>query len=195
MSDSRPKAREMTGRMVLLWLVVFFGVVFAVNAVLVDAAISTFGGVETTSSYKAGLQFEHDVVTAQRQDALRWQVSGKLTRDSANQAVLDVEARDASGAPLTGLTADARLAHPANERLDHVIAIESARHRPLPRQGDRAAGAMGIDRRSLSRRHAAIPLAQPRDTQISQWRLRSTSRITLSRSPTAGSAWIWRSRG
>ncbi len=126
MSDSRPKAREMTGRMVLLWLVVFFGVVFAVNAVLVDAAISTFGGVETTSSYKAGLQFEHDVVTAQRQDALRWQVSGKLTRDSANQAVLDVEARDASGAPLTGLTADARLAHPANERLDHVIAIELA---------------------------------------------------------------------
>jgi nitrogen fixation protein FixH len=126
MSDSRPRARELTGRMVLLWLVVFFGAVFAVNAVLVRAAISTFGGVETTSSYKAGLQFEQDVATAQRQDALHWQVSGKLARDAAGQAALDVEARDANGAPLTGLTVDARLAHPANERLDHVIPVQPA---------------------------------------------------------------------
>jgi nitrogen fixation protein FixH len=126
MSDFSPKTRELTGRMVLLWLVVFFGAVFAINAVMVDAAISTFGGVETTSSYKAGLQFEQDVATAQRQDALHWQVSGKLARDGADQAVLDVEARDASGAPLAGLTADARLAHPANERLDHVIPIRPA---------------------------------------------------------------------
>ena len=44
------QARILTGRAVLLWLVAFFGVVFAVNGVLVQAAISTFGGVETTSS-------------------------------------------------------------------------------------------------------------------------------------------------
>ena len=53
--------RELTGGKVLLWLVAFFGVVFVVNGVLVRAAISTFGGVETLSSYKAGLQFEQEV--------------------------------------------------------------------------------------------------------------------------------------
>jgi len=117
------KNRPLTGRAVLLWLVAFFGVVFAVNGVLVQAAISTFGGVETPSSYKAGLQFEHETDLAQRQDTLHWQVNGTLARDRAGEAVLDVTARDAKGAPLRGLTADARLAHPADDRLDRVIAI------------------------------------------------------------------------
>jgi nitrogen fixation protein FixH len=115
----------MTGRKVLLWLVAFFGVVFAVNGVLVRAAISTFGGVETTSSYKAGLQFEQEVAVAQRQDALHWQVNGKLTRDGDGLAELDVTARDANGAPLAGLTATALLAHPADSRLDHDIPVRS----------------------------------------------------------------------
>ena len=113
----------MTGRHVLLWLVAFFGIVFVVNGVLVQAAISTFGGVETLSSYKAGLQFEQEAGLVQRQDALHWQVSGTLTRDRAGAAVLDLTARDAQGRPLGGLTADARLAHPADDRLDHVIAV------------------------------------------------------------------------
>jgi nitrogen fixation protein FixH len=119
------QVRILTGRHVLLWLVAFFGIVFAVNGVLVQAAISTFGGVETLSSYKAGLQFEQELGLVQRQDALHWQVSGMLTRDGAGEAVLDVTARDAQGAPLAGLTADARLAHPADDRLDHVIAVRS----------------------------------------------------------------------
>ncbi len=99
----RNEPYEMTGRHVLLWLVAFFVVVFAVDAVLVRAAISTFGGVETASSYKAGLQFSHEVAVAERQDALHWQVSGKLRRAGAGQAVLDVTARDARGAALAGL--------------------------------------------------------------------------------------------
>jgi nitrogen fixation protein FixH len=119
------QARILTGRHVLLWLVAFFGIVFAVNGVLVRAAISTFGGVETLSSYRAGLQFEQEVGLVQRQDALHWHVTGKLARDSAGVAVLDVTARDAQGAPLSGLTADARLAHPADDRLDRVIAVRS----------------------------------------------------------------------
>jgi len=119
----KKRPRELTGGKVLLWLVVFFGVVFAVNGVLVQAAVSTFGGVETQSSYKAGQMFEHEVAVAERQDALHWQVDGKLTRDRAGEAVLDVNARDAKGAPLTGLKAMARLAHPADERLDHVVPL------------------------------------------------------------------------
>jgi nitrogen fixation protein FixH len=117
------KTRELTGKHVLFCLLGFFGVVFAVNGVLVKAATSTFGGVETSSSYKAGLMFEQDVARAEQQDALHWKIDGKLARDSAGAAVLDISARDAKGAPLPGLTAQARLAHPANERLDQVIAL------------------------------------------------------------------------
>ncbi|HUL88073.1 MAG TPA: FixH family protein [Pseudolabrys sp.] len=117
------KKRELTGKHVLFCLLGFFGVVFAVNGVLVKAATSTFGGVETSSSYQAGLMFEQDVARAEQQDALHWQIGGKLSRDNAGAAVLDISARDAKGALLAGLTARARLAHPANERLDRIFAL------------------------------------------------------------------------
>ncbi len=118
------KTRELTGLHVLLCLLGFFGVVFAVNAVLVKAATSTFGGVETSSSYKAGLMFERELARAEKQDELRWRVDGKIARDKAGDAVLDISARDVSGVLLAGITAQARLAHPADERLDHVIALD-----------------------------------------------------------------------
>lgn len=118
------KPREVTGRTVLLSLVAFFGVVMAVNIVMVKAATSTFGGVETTSSYKAGLMFEREVALAERQDAQHWKIGGTLKRDRAGDAVLNVTARDEKGAPLTGLRAVARLAHLADERLDHVIPLD-----------------------------------------------------------------------
>ncbi len=122
--NAHRKTRELTGRHVLFCLLGFFGVVFAVNGVLVKAATSTFGGVETSSSYKAGLMFEQDVARAERQDDLHWQVGGKIARDKAGEAGLDISARDAKGIPLTGITAQARLAHPADERLDHMIALD-----------------------------------------------------------------------
>jgi nitrogen fixation protein FixH len=108
------KTRELTGKHVLLCLLGFFGVVFAVNAVMVKAATSTFGGVETSSSYKAGLMFEREVARAEQQDELHWQVGGKIARNKAG----------AQGGPLAGITAQARLAHPADERLDHVIVLD-----------------------------------------------------------------------
>ena len=123
--DNHRKPRELTGKHVLLCFVGFFGLVFVVNAVLVKAATSTFGGVQTTSSYKAGLVFEQDVAKAEQQEALHWQIQGKLVRNGGAEAVLDLSARDAKSIPLTGLAARARLAHPADERLDHVIALNT----------------------------------------------------------------------
>jgi nitrogen fixation protein FixH len=124
MNETRNK-RELTGRAVLLWFIGFFGVVFAVNGVLVQAATSTFRGMETGSSYKAGLLFKADLESAQRQDALHWHVDGKLLRDRAGEAVLAINARDAQGAPLAGLTAVAHLAHPADAKLDQTITLQN----------------------------------------------------------------------
>ena len=126
MNVPRRKTRELTGRAVLLWLAGFFGIVFAVNGVLVQAATSTFRGLETGSSYQAGLVFKQQVESAERQDALHWQVDGKLSRDKAGEAVLDISARDGQGAPLSGLTATAVLAHPADTRLDLPMSMNTA---------------------------------------------------------------------
>jgi nitrogen fixation protein FixH len=126
MGASKPKTRELTGRAVLYWLFGFFAIVFAVNGVLVQAATSTFRGMETGSSYQAGLVFNQEISSAERQDALHWQVEGKLMRDSRGDAVLAISARDAQGVPLAGLTASAHLAHPADARLDLAIPMKSA---------------------------------------------------------------------
>ncbi len=115
------KPREITGRTVLLWLIGFFGVVFLINGIMAKAAISTFGGVETQSSYKAGQTFEREAALAKAQDDLHWNVDGKLNLDRAGEAVLDMTVRDAEGQPVGGLIADARLWHPADSRRDHVI--------------------------------------------------------------------------
>jgi nitrogen fixation protein FixH len=117
----RNKTGELTGRAVLLWLIGFFGLVFVVNGIMARAAISTFGGVETQSSYKAGQMFEGEIAKAERQDARHWRVAGKLDRDRGGDAVLDITARDEKGVALAGLKAMARLAHPADARLDRVF--------------------------------------------------------------------------
>ncbi len=115
------KPRELTGRAVLLWLVGFFGIVFAINGYMADAAITTFAGVDTPSSYEAGQMFEHEAELAREQDAMHWKVDGNLNLDRVGEAVLDMRVRDAEGQPVGGLRADARLWHPADSRRDHVI--------------------------------------------------------------------------
>ncbi len=117
------KSRELTGRAVLIWLVGFFAVVFAVNGWLVQAATSTFGGLDTPSAYKAGLMFKSEVARAERQQAMHWRVDGTLKHNRQGEAVLDLTVRDAQGAAVTGLSADATLVHPATARLDHAIRL------------------------------------------------------------------------
>jgi nitrogen fixation protein FixH len=134
------RTREVTGRMVLICLVAFFGVVAAANAVMIRAAVSTFGGLETESSYQAGLAFARESADARAQDGLHWRVDARLSppRDGATQVVID--ARDAAGRPLRGLTAAARLVHPADARDDHVVSLQETRPGEFRGTADAAAG-------------------------------------------------------
>ena len=124
--DVMTKQRELTGRTVMICLAAFFGVVAAANAVLIRAATSTFGGVEVDSSYKAGLKFQKELDAVRAQDALHWSVAARLERRADGEAELALTVRDRAGAPLSGLTALARLEHPADSRHDHAIALAPA---------------------------------------------------------------------
>ena len=112
--------RPLTGRTVFLCLLGFFGVVFLVNAIMIRAAVSTFGGVETSSSYQAGLAFGREMAAARAQDELHWRVTARVSR-ATDATLVDIDARDASGRPLTGLTATAHLAHPNARRADRDV--------------------------------------------------------------------------
>jgi nitrogen fixation protein FixH len=121
-ADASQASRQVTGRMVLACLIGFFAVIAGVNAVMIRAAVSTFGGVETGNAYQAGVAFASEIAAAEAQDALRWAVRAKVSA-AAGATDIDVTAVDAAGRPITGLTATARLVHPADKRADHVVVL------------------------------------------------------------------------
>jgi nitrogen fixation protein FixH len=116
-------AREVTGRTVLVCFVGFFGIVATVNAIMMYAAITTFAGTETSSSYKAGLAYKQEAAAAAAQEALNWQVDGRIVRTSSGEAVLTVSVKDTRQAPVNGIDIAARLTHPLNARFDHSIPL------------------------------------------------------------------------
>jgi nitrogen fixation protein FixH len=124
MSQHSQAEFQLTGRMVFAGLVAFFGLIAGVNAAMIYAAISTFGGVETESSYRAGLAFANEMASAQAQDARHWTVTAKAAPEG-DATVVEVTARDASGRPMTNLAATASLVHPTDRRADHAVPLVS----------------------------------------------------------------------
>jgi len=126
LSHSSPP-RELTGRMVLVGLLAFFAVVLGANGMLVHEALSTFGGVETDSSYRAGQLFERDVAMAKAQDAQHWRVEASVTPAVNGSARLDIVARDPAGTAVAGIDATATFEHPTDRRLDRSVAVSEDR--------------------------------------------------------------------
>jgi nitrogen fixation protein FixH len=120
---SSRSGRPLTGRTVFLCLLGFFGVVAAVNGVLVRAATSTFGGIETENAYKAGLNFGRDIAAARAQDALHWHVDGKVALDASGTATTELTINDENGQPVNSIEVTGQLLHPTDRKLDHTFAM------------------------------------------------------------------------
>lgn len=123
-SGQARRLKEVTGQTVLLCLLAFFVTVASVNAVLIRAAVSTFGGLETESSYRAGLAFAREVAASEAQQARHWQVHARVSPVVHGQVRIELSALDAEKRPLTGYTATALLAHPTDRRLDRAISLQ-----------------------------------------------------------------------
>lgn len=117
---ARGGERELTGRMVLVMLVGFFGLVMVVNVFMMEAAISTFGGVDTPSAYKAGLAYKAEEEAAAAQAARNWKVEAHLTT-AADGEVVTIDVVDETGRPVANADVSARFAHPVDERRDVVV--------------------------------------------------------------------------
>lgn len=115
--------RQITGKSVLIAFIAFFGVVGAVNAIMIRAAVSTFSGVETENAYRVGLAFNRELAAVAAQDARHWQVDAELVRQAQGHAELVIRVRDGLNAPVTTLELAARLTHPADARRDHRIEL------------------------------------------------------------------------
>jgi len=115
--------RRLTGRAVLTILLVFFGVVIAVNVLMAKLAIDTMPGTEVDSSYQAGNAYNAEISSARDQDARRWRVQGHVERHVDGRAVIEIEARDGGGQPVSGLVFSAQLERPPDGRADRKLAL------------------------------------------------------------------------
>ncbi|ACL62199.1 FixH family protein [Methylobacterium nodulans] len=121
-SPALPAARPLTGRQVLLIFVAFFGIIAAVNVVLVTVALRTWSGLDEASPYHAGQVYNAEIRLARAQAARGWQLAEEVTREGAGVAVT-VRLSDRDAAPLSGLTLQARFERPTDKRQDVALAL------------------------------------------------------------------------
>jgi len=113
--------KPLTGTKVLVILVVFFGVVIAVNVTMATLASRTLSGVDEDRPFVAGLNYGKEIAAAQAQAARKWRVDAHIERSADGSATVQVEARDAAGQPLTGLKFEGRLERPIDKRADLAL--------------------------------------------------------------------------
>lgn len=113
---------RLSGRVVLLCLLGFFGVVAAVNAAFIYYAISTFPGLAVESSYKAGQEYEQEVAAGRAQSERAWKVNGEVKPDGPGARVA-MTFNDAAGAPVPGLDVEVKLVHAVDPSHDRAVRL------------------------------------------------------------------------
>jgi nitrogen fixation protein FixH len=122
MSRTQPN-RQITGRMVFFMMVAFFAVVIGVNLVMMRLAIQTLPGTEVDSAYSASLAYGKEIATARGQSERNWKVDAHVERSGQGGATLQIEVRDSSGQPMSGLTFQGRFERPTDRRADRPVEL------------------------------------------------------------------------
>jgi nitrogen fixation protein FixH len=115
--------KPLTGAKVLFMLLAFFGVVIGVNMIMMRLAIQTLPGTDVDSAYSASLAYEGEIAAAHDQNARNWKVDAHIQRGPDGGATLQVEARDDSGKPMSGLKFQGRFERPTDRRADLPVAL------------------------------------------------------------------------
>lgn len=116
-----PSGFVLKGWHVLLIFVAFFGVVIAVNAWFITDAYRTFPGETSVTPYEDGLAYNAALRQKQAQEALGWAIAVGVA-----DGVIQVDVRDRTGAPLSGLKASAHLHHPATDSGERWMTLRPA---------------------------------------------------------------------
>lgn len=115
-NEPAPKGRELTGRKVLAIFVTGFGLIIGVNVFMAYSAVSTFPGMEVSSSYADSQSFDD---RRDAQEALGWDASVDLDGD-----MLILTLVDEAGRPVYPAELDALLTRPTNQLEDQVLTLE-----------------------------------------------------------------------
>jgi len=121
-----PEARKeftITGRFVLISLIVFFLVVASVNAIMMTLAITTFPGADARNGYDVSQAYNREIASARRQAERGW-VSETVLNRQGQDGRLVLTLNDRAGSGVSGLSLDARIKHPSDRKRDLIVALK-----------------------------------------------------------------------
>lgn len=117
--------RPITGRMVLIWALSFFGIILAANALLVFFALDTWPGLSTDKAYEEGLAYNRTLEAANRQANMGW--TSAVVFDGALQSgAVRVRLNGPDGSPVSGVTVRVTLRRPVVEGFDVSASLNEA---------------------------------------------------------------------
>ena len=110
--------RKITGRMVLIGMIAFFGVVSAVNGVFIYFALDTWPGLAVENSYERGLNYNEVLNQARRQSQFGWTTSLRAVPEGITFELTDRDKRPVSYADVA-----VKLSRPASARFDQEFVL------------------------------------------------------------------------
>lgn len=99
--DDTPSGFVLKGWHVLLMMLAFFGVIFAVNGVFLYYAITSHPGEQVEKSYLQGLNYNQTLEARAAQAELGWRAAAGFSDDAGSAITIQLE--DRNGRPLSGL--------------------------------------------------------------------------------------------
>lgn len=123
--ENDPKPRELTGKHVLVMLLVFFGIIISVSIVFTTSAVKSFRGEDVKQSYRQGVDYNQTLNARAAQGELGWQAAINVTGTEQDRMfVVQVTGRE--GQALRDIDITGRLRHPADSTLDRPLAFISS---------------------------------------------------------------------
>jgi nitrogen fixation protein FixH len=111
--DSHGEFRFQGGH-VLAAMLVFLAVVFAINAAMIYAALSTYSGLVAAEPYRKGLHYNDRILADERQRLRNWHEALTIKPDGH----IALAITGANGEPIGNLRVDVAIARPATNRED-----------------------------------------------------------------------------
>ncbi len=145
------KEFRLTGFHVLMMLIAFFGIIFAVNFQLVYLANTSWTGKLPGNGYEASIKYDAEAKKARAMLAKGWKAILGTTGD--HHLYITLKTRD--GKPVSGLAVRATIGRPAGNRDDHALHMSETAPGRYQTSAPLGSGAWRVDVRFLDGRELA----------------------------------------
>lgn len=119
-ADGKRPPFRITGLHVLIGMILFFGIIIALDTFFVTLAYRSFSGEVASNPYEAGLAFNRKLADERRQASMGWTISIAQGPDGA----VTMTVKDREHQPLSGLKIVATLERPATEKGRRIAAFK-----------------------------------------------------------------------